>query len=53
MVLSKTVAHPFGAEYVIPENVEFGFEVDFGAHYADFTLSTTEGEMTCDENGVL
>ena len=53
MVLSKTVEHPFGAEYVIPENVEFGFEVDLGAHYADFTLSTTEGEMTCDENGVL
>ncbi len=53
LVISKTVEHPFGASYIIPENISFDFEVDLGAHYAGFTLTTTEGEMTADENGLL
>lgn len=53
LVISKTVEHPFGGEYVIPENIEFDFEIALGDFYAGYTLETSQGETTADENGVI
>lgn len=53
LVISKTVEHPFGGEYVVPENIEFDFEIALGDFYAGYTLETSQGEATADENGVI
>lgn len=51
LLIGKDVEHPFGADYVIPENISFDFKVDFGAFYANTKLITSNGELTTDENG--
>lgn len=51
LVIQKTVNHPFGDTYSIPEELSFAFEVDLGAEYANKTVKTTQGEKTADENG--
>lgn len=53
LIISKTVEHPFGEDYVIPENIAFDFQVELGALYAGYTLTTTQGNFTTDENGIL
>ncbi len=53
LLIRKTVEHPFGADYVIPENISFDFKVDLGTLYAKTTISTTAGELVADENGVI
>ena len=51
--LSKTVEHPLGSNYKIPDNICFDFTVELGAYYANARVNTTAGEMTADENGML
>ena len=53
LTISKAVEHPLGEYYQIPNNIAFDFEVELGAYYANAKLTTTIGEMTADENGVL
>lgn len=53
LVVSNVVEHPFGDDYVIPDNIEFEFQIDFGSYYANQTITTLNGEYTTDENGVL
>ncbi|MBQ8514608.1 MAG: hypothetical protein IJ496_04360, partial [Ruminococcus sp.] len=53
LILSKSVDHPFGADYVIPENIGFDFEIRLGAAYAGYTLTSTQGDITADKNGIL
>ncbi|MBQ8288417.1 MAG: hypothetical protein IJX76_06565 [Clostridia bacterium] len=53
LLIQKTVEHPFGADYVIPENIAFDFEVNLGSLYAESTISTTAGDLVADENGVI
>ncbi len=49
----KRVEHPFGDDYIIPENITFDFTLSFGEYYAETTLKTTFGEMKTDEKGNL
>ncbi|MBQ8381717.1 MAG: hypothetical protein IJX47_00765 [Clostridia bacterium] len=53
LLIQKTVEHPFGADYVIPDDIAFDFEVNLGALYAETTVSTTAGDLVADENGVI
>lgn len=49
----KEVEHPFGGDYVIPENIVFDYQIALGKFYANTPLQTTQGTVTTDENGVL
>lgn len=53
LILSKTVEHPLGEDYQIPDSIRFAFKIELGAYYAHAKLTTTAGEMTADENGSL
>lgn len=49
LVIRKTVEHPFGTDYVIPDGIEFTFAVDLGEENAGKTFDG----RTADEAGVL
>ncbi len=53
LLISKTVEHPFGEDYVIPDNIAFDFKVDFGPLYAKTTIKTTSGDIVADEKGAI
>ena len=53
LLISKNVEHPFGDEYVIPDNIAFDFKVDFGSLYANTTIKTTTGDIVADKNGSI
>ena len=53
LLIRKTVEHPFGIDYVIPDHIKFDFEIALGAFYADTTIETTAGNFVADENGVI
>lgn len=53
LTLHKTLSHPFGDTYVLPENLRFTFNVNLGADYADKTIKTSQGDITADSGGVL
>ena len=53
LTIKKTVEHPFGDGYAIPDGISFDFSLELGAYYAGAKLKTTGGEMTADENGRL
>ena len=53
VVIQKSVSHPFGDSYTVPEALAFTFEVNLGQHYAGETVNTSQGRKTADENGVI
>ena len=53
LTISKTVEHPLGDSYAIPDNISFDFNVELGSYYAGARLNTTLGEMTANESGTL
>lgn len=53
LTISKTVEHPLGDDYAIPDNISFDFNVELGSYYAGAKLNTTAGEMTADASGTL
>jgi len=53
LAINKTVEHPLGDDYAIPDNISFDFNVELGAYYAGTKLNTTAGEMTADASGTL
>lgn len=53
LLINKNVEHPFGNEYVIPDNISFDFKVNFGPLYANTTIKTSSGNLLADENGSI
>lgn len=53
LVIQKDVEHPLGENYKIPDAMDFEFEVELGAFYANSLIETTQGTIRADENGVL
>lgn len=53
LAISKTVEHPLGDDYAVPDNISFDFNVELGSYYAGAKLKTTVGEMTANESGTL
>ena len=51
--IKKTVEHPFGEDYAIPDTVAFDFAVELGALYANTTVATSAGPMVADDTGRL
>ena len=49
----KRVEHPYGDNYVIPENIAFDFTLSFGDFYSETTLSTTLGKLKTNSSGDL
>jgi len=42
--LTKTIEHPFSANYVIPDALTFDYEIDFGAAYANISFGAKDGD---------
>ena len=53
LFITKTVEHPFGENYIIPDNIVFDFQVNLGSTYAGSKVNTTNGEKIADTNGVI
>lgn len=53
LIVRKSVEHNLGSDYVIPDNVEFIFQVDLGQEYANQVIKTSQGEKTADEHGTI
>ena len=53
LTVSKTVEHPLGDNYAIPDNISFDFNIELGSYYAGAKLNTTAGKMTANESGTL
>ena len=51
LVISKTVEHPYGDDYVIPADITFDFKVELGSAYSGTTLLTDKGDVQCDSEG--
>ncbi len=51
LFIHKTVEHPLGQDYIIPDNISFDFKVELGALYANTTIKTSDGEVTADNSG--
>ena len=51
IIIRKTVEHPFGDAYEIPENIGFGFRVELGEEYIGKPVITTQGTQTADSSG--
>lgn len=52
LTLNKTVEHPLGEGYTIPDAIKFLFNIDLGSDYAGKTLSAENGEsFTADDEG--
>jgi len=51
LIITKTVEHPYGDDYLIPDSVSFDFRIDLGASYANTVLATSSGEITADADG--
>lgn len=53
LLISKSVEHPLGDTYVIPDHISFDFQLSFGSLYANSTVETSAGKVVADENGVI
>ncbi len=53
LIIHKTIDHPYGPTYAIPDHIAFDFEVQLGDYYAGYTVKTSAGDVTADENGSL
>ena len=53
LLIHKLIEHPYGDQYVIPENISFDFKIDLGARYKNNTIKTTNGNMLADEDGTI
>ena len=53
IIIRKTVEHPFGEHYEIPEHIGFGFRVDLGVEYAGKEVITSKGNQMADSSGSI
>lgn len=51
LTIQKTVEHPFGDNYAIPDNLTFDFQVRLGDSYTEnMTVKTSQGDKEVDGN---
>lgn len=53
LIINKTVEHPYGEYYQIPNRLLFTFKVDLGTKYANYEFLTTAGKLKTNANGIL
>lgn len=51
--ISKSVEHPLGDTYVIPDTITFPFMVELGTLYANTNVETSGGNVLADGNGTI
>ncbi|MBQ5321019.1 MAG: hypothetical protein J6K88_02990 [Oscillospiraceae bacterium] len=51
--ITKSLEHPFGEGYIIPDDISFDFEVNLGSLYKETTIKTSKGDIKADENGKI
>lgn len=52
-VIIKSVEHPLGEAYTIPDHIAFDFQVDLGTAYGNTSVQTSAGTMVANENGMI
>ena len=53
LIINKTVEHPYGEYYKIPNKLLFTFKVNLGSKYANYEFNTTAGTKKADKDGIL
>lgn len=53
LVISKLIEHSLGNDYVIPDDMEFEFQIDLGSYYANQSIVTSQGEIKTNEKGIF
>ena len=53
LTITKAVEHPFGEDYVIPDDIAFDFEVALGSLYSETTIKTSAGDLKADKDGKI
>ena len=53
LIVNKTIEHPYGSQYKIPNQLLFTFEIDLGDKYADYEFVTSIGNKKADSEGIL
>ena len=53
IIINKTVEHPYGEYYELPNKLLFTFKVDFGKEYAEYEFNTSIGKLKTDSNGIV
>lgn len=51
--ITSSIEHNLGTNYEIPENIYFEYEINLTDLYANATVTTHEGEVQADENGII
>ena len=53
LIINKTIEHPYGSQYKIPNQLLFTFEIDLGDKYADYEFVTSIGNKKANSEGIL
>lgn len=53
LIIDKQISHELGDDYVIPEGIEFKFDVDFGSDYKNDKVIVNGDEVTIDDSGKI
>ena len=53
LIINKTVEHPYGEYYQLPNKLLFKFKVNLGSKYANYEFDTSVGKKKTDEHGIL
>ena len=53
LIINKTLEHPYGEQYKVPNQLLFTFKVDLGKSYANYEFVTSAGTIKSDKDGIL
>ena len=53
LIINKTVEHPYGEYYQLPNKLLFKFKVNLGSKYANYEFDTSVGKKKADKDGIL
>ncbi|MBE6145492.1 MAG: hypothetical protein E7171_02610 [Firmicutes bacterium] len=53
LIINKTVEHPYGEYYQLPNKLLFKFKVNLGSKYANYEFDTSIGKKKSDKDGIL
>ena len=53
LIINKTVEHPYGEYYQLPNKLLFKFKVNLGSKYANYEFDTSVGKKKTDKDGIL
>jgi len=53
LTIINKINHPYGNDYVIPDNIEFEYEINLGDFYSNYKIETSIGEYTANKDGII